>query len=147
MRFFADGTVVVHSSADEPVTAIPRLKVKPGGGNPAVSVGHYRLSGDKVVIVVRKKTTVDSHNHTRGRRARGPPPPILEQVFHMELQVHSTGRHHRHNQLTWLHYSVNTTYRSSGQTVCSQFDLNSQFPPLYFSVVKSFSNNATAPIE
>ena len=48
MRFFIDGTVVVHTSADEPVTAIPRLKLKHGGGNPSVSVGHYRLAGDKV---------------------------------------------------------------------------------------------------
>lgn len=147
MRFLSDGTVVVHTSADEPATAIPRLKIKHGGGNSSVSVGHYRVSGDKVIIVVSKKTVNDSHNQTRGRRARGPPPPIMEQVFHMELQVQSTGRRHRHNQLTWLHYSVSTKYRSSGQTVCSQFDLNNQFPPLYFSVVKSFSNNATAPLE
>ena len=27
-----------------------------------------------------------------------------------ELQISSVGRR-RHNQLTWLHYSVNTTYR------------------------------------
>ena len=48
MRFFIDGTVVIHTSADEPGTALPRLKIKHGGGNPSVSVGHYRLSGDKV---------------------------------------------------------------------------------------------------
>ena len=48
MRFFMDGTAVVHTSADEPLIAIPRLKLKHGGGNPSVSVGHYRLSGDKV---------------------------------------------------------------------------------------------------
>lgn len=145
MRFFVDGTVAIHTSADEPVTAIARLKPKQGG-NPSVSIGHYRLSGDKVIIVVNKKVTSDGHNQSRGRRAKGPPPPILKQVFHMELQINSIGRYH-HNQLTWMHYSVNTTYSSSGQTVSSQFDLNSQFPPLYFSPVRSFSNNATAPLE
>ena len=45
------GTVVIHTSADEPVTAIPRLKLK-HGGNPSVSVGHYRLSGDKVCSLI-----------------------------------------------------------------------------------------------
>ncbi|KAL9963273.1 hypothetical protein ACROYT_G032457 [Oculina patagonica] len=141
MRFFIDGTVVIHTSADEPVTAIPRLKFKQGG-NPSVSMGHYRLSGDKVIIVVHKKVMADSHNQSRGRRSKGPPSPILEQ----ELQINRTGHRH-HNQLTWMHYTVNTTYRSSGQTVCSQFDLNNQFPPLYFSAVRSFSNNAIAPVE
>ena len=38
-------------------------------------------------------------------------------------------------------------FRSSGQTVSSQFDLNNQFPPLYFSPVRSFSNNPVAPLE
>ena len=50
MRFLSDGTVVVHTSADEPATAIPRLKIKHGGGNSSVSVGHYRVSGDKVHV-------------------------------------------------------------------------------------------------
>lgn len=146
MRFFMDGTAVVHTSADEPLIAIPRLKLKHGGGNPSVSVGHYRLSGDKVIIVLNKKAASDSHNQVRGRKARTPPPPVSEQVFHMELSLSSTGRRHRHNQLTWLRYSVNTTYRSSGQTVCSNFDLDNQFPPLYFSVVKSLCHNAVAPL-
>lgn len=51
LHFLETGTVVVHTSADEPVTAIPRLKLKQGG-NPSVSVGHYRLSGDKVCFLI-----------------------------------------------------------------------------------------------
>ncbi|KAJ7382513.1 F-box only protein 9 [Desmophyllum pertusum] len=146
MRFFIDGTVVVHTSADEPVTAIARLKLKQSG-NSSVSVGRYRLSGDQVIIAIHKTVTADSHNQSRSRWAKSPPSPIMEQDFHMELQISGTGHRRHHNQLTWIHYAVNTTYRSSGQTVCSQFDLSNQFPPLYFSVVKSFSNNATAPLE
>ncbi|XP_015756888.1 PREDICTED: F-box only protein 9-like, partial [Acropora digitifera] len=146
MRFFVDGSVLLHTSADEPVTALARLKHKHGGGNPSVSVGHYRLSEDMVTIVLNRKPATDSHNQARGRKTRGPPSPILEQIFRMELKVSSTGRRRRHNRLTWAHYSVSTTYRSSGQTVCSEFDLNNQFPPLYFSVVKSFCNNAVAPL-
>ena len=49
-HFLKIGSVVIHTSADEPVTAIPRLKIK-HGGNPSVSVGHYRLSGDKVCFM------------------------------------------------------------------------------------------------
>ena len=44
-----DGSVLLHTSADEPVTALARLKHKHGGGNPSVSVGHYRLSEDMVI--------------------------------------------------------------------------------------------------
>lgn len=144
MRFFSDGTVVLHTSADEPTIAIQRLKVKLAGSNSSVSVGHYRLNGDKVTIVVNKKMATESN---KGRRTRGPPPLISEQIFHMELQIKSTKRNKHHNQLTWLYYSISTKYRSSGQTVCSQLDLNNQFPPLYFSAVKSISNSATAPLQ
>ena len=45
--FCLTGTVLIHTSADEPVTAIARLKLK-HYNSPSVSVGHYRLSGDKV---------------------------------------------------------------------------------------------------
>lgn len=45
--FFLTGTVLIYTSADEPVTAIARLKLK-HCNSPSVSVGHYRLSGDKV---------------------------------------------------------------------------------------------------
>ena len=44
---FLTGTVLIYTSADEPVTAIARLKLK-HCNSPSVSVGHYRLSGDKV---------------------------------------------------------------------------------------------------
>ena len=45
--FCLTGTVLIYTSADEPVTAIARLKLK-HCNSPSVSVGHYRLSGDKV---------------------------------------------------------------------------------------------------
>ena len=47
-----DGSVLLHTSADEPVTALARLKHKHGGGNPSVSVGHYRLSEDMVLKLI-----------------------------------------------------------------------------------------------
>lgn len=45
--FCLTGTVLIYTSADEPVTAIARLKLK-HCNSPSVSVGHYRLSGEKV---------------------------------------------------------------------------------------------------
>ena len=33
--------------------------------------------------MVSKKAANDSNNLAKGRRARGPPPPILEEVFNM----------------------------------------------------------------
>ena len=45
--FCLTGIVLIYTSADEPVTAIARLKVK-HCNSPSVSVGHYRLSGEKV---------------------------------------------------------------------------------------------------
>ena len=41
----------------------------------------------QVIVVVSKKPTVEGHIQTRGRRARVPPPPIMEQVFHMVSTV------------------------------------------------------------
>ena len=66
MRFFMDGTAVVHTSADEPLIAIPRLKLKHGGGNPSVSVGHYRLSGDKVCSSSSSSSSYCSRLHFIG---------------------------------------------------------------------------------
>ena len=48
--FCLTGTVLIYTSADEPVTAIARLKLK-HCNSPSVSVGHYRLSGDKVCVL------------------------------------------------------------------------------------------------
>ena len=45
--FCLTGTVLIYTSADEPVTAIARLKLK-HCNSPSVSLGHYRLSGEKV---------------------------------------------------------------------------------------------------
>lgn len=45
--FCLTGIVLIYTSADEPVTAIARLKLK-HCNSPSVSVGHYRLSGEKV---------------------------------------------------------------------------------------------------
>ena len=43
----------------------------------------YYLIITQVIIVVSKTVTGEGHNQSRGRRSKGPPPTILQQVFHM----------------------------------------------------------------
>ncbi|KAJ7382476.1 hypothetical protein OS493_034637 [Desmophyllum pertusum] len=119
---FDTRTVVVHTSADEPVTAIARLKLKQSG-NSSVSVGRYRLSGDQSSLPFIKQFTADSHNQSQKSMAKSPPSPIMEQDFHIELQISVPDTAATHIS---SHGSIMLSIRHTGhlgQTVCSQFDL------------------------
>ncbi|XP_066023202.1 F-box only protein 9-like [Pocillopora verrucosa] len=131
-RFCVDGTVLIYKGIDKPADVIAQRKLE-YCNRTSVFVGHYGLCGDKVIITVPAQVTAQMNAHPS------------QQAFQMELQISGVGRRH-HNQLKWLHYSVSTTYRSSGQTVLSQIDLNDQFPPFHFFQC-SFSDNFTAPLE
>ncbi|CAD0200233.1 unnamed protein product [Chrysodeixis includens] len=86
LRFFPDGLVLMYTTAEEPAVSVGHLKyrlAKPGLG---IMAGHYRLIGDKVVIMIKKanqdkKQSLASNTRFRPRRKEAE--QQQEQTFHM----------------------------------------------------------------
>ncbi|KAJ8718837.1 hypothetical protein PYW07_016393 [Mythimna separata] len=134
---------MMYTTAEEPATCVQHLRyrhVKPGLG---VMAGHYRLIGDKVVIVIKKtnqekKTAQTSNTRFRSRRKEV---EQHEQTFHLELELRSV-RSHRNSQLVWSRYSV-----CARREQWTQFELTpGKFPPFAFSRVRSYTADTQAPL-
>ncbi|KAJ8724604.1 hypothetical protein PYW08_016078 [Mythimna loreyi] len=143
LRFFSEGLVLMYTTAEEPATCVNHLKyrhAKPGLG---IMAGHYRLIGDKVVIVIKKtnqekKTAQASNTRFRSRRKEI---EQHEQTFHLELELRSV-RSHRNVQLVWSRYSV-----CARREQWTQFELTpGKFPPFAFSRVRSYTADTQAPL-
>ncbi|XP_031559049.1 F-box only protein 9-like [Actinia tenebrosa] len=141
LRFFNDGAVHVVTTPDEPQIVVPRFS------QPGLSMmqGHYKILGNKVVIILDVDSPIDSHYRARKGKRSGHS-KLLENTFRMELEIRSTSRRRRHNQLKWVRYTHCKTYRDTGQTVVSEFDITSQFPPFSYSPVRSYTQTALAPL-
>ncbi|KAJ0177629.1 hypothetical protein K1T71_006502 [Dendrolimus kikuchii] len=143
LRFFPEGLVLMWTTAEEPVSSVAALKyraTKPGLG---IMSGHYRLMGDKVVIVIKKCNSEKKQAQASNTRFRARHKQVEhhEQTFHMELELR-TVRSRRNFQLVWRRYAV-CTRRDQWTT----FELNnSKFPPFVFSRVRTYTAEAHAPL-
>ncbi|KAJ2947290.1 hypothetical protein O0L34_g17006 [Tuta absoluta] len=145
LRFFADGVVLMMTTAEEPGNCVAHLKHRGPRPHLGILSGHYRLVGDKVVIVIKKtngekKPAQASNTRFRSRR-REPLEQQYEQTFHMELEVRSV-RSRRNWQLVWRRYAISTR-RDQWTT----FDLSpNKFPPFSFSRVRQYTSETHAPL-
>jgi len=147
LKFFADGTMFMLTTPDEPSTVVQGLKWRQPRFQ-GILKGTYRLVGHNCVAgVLIRKNNVDSTSSPYFRnRIVKQPNDLMEHVFSLLLTINSIKRRH-HIQLAWSNYEVTARYRN-GQTSTSKFDLCDQnFPPIYFSRVKSFSATSEAPLE
>ncbi|XP_072416461.1 F-box only protein 9 isoform X1 [Chiloscyllium punctatum] len=152
LRFFPDSQVIMLTTPEDPQSIIPRLSVRSPRMD-AVLFGHYRLSQEtdnqtKVFAVLAKKKkeeqkTPDYQKYKYYRRA--PASSETEHSFHVGLQLCSSGRQ-RFNKLIWLHHSCLITYKSTGETAVTTFDIDKMYTPLFFSRVKSFTAFAETPL-
>ncbi|EMP40236.1 F-box only protein 9 [Chelonia mydas] len=149
MRFFPDGQVMMLTTPEDPPSIVPRLRTK-NARTDAILLGHYRLSQDtdnqtKVFAVLMKKKEekpVDYHKYRYFRRVSV---QETEHSFHVGLQLCSSGRQ-RFNKLVWIHHSCNITYKSTGETAVSAFDIDKMYTPLFFARVKSFTAFSEKPL-
>ncbi|KXJ29333.1 F-box only protein 9 [Exaiptasia diaphana] len=142
IRFFNNGSVIVFTTPEEPQYIVPRLNQS----GLSLRYGYYKVIGSKVVIDLDVDVKpIDSGN--RGRKNRKVISQYLENKFHMELEIRSTGKRHPHNQLVWSCYYHRRTYRDTGETVVSNFDLRTQFPPFFYSRVRSYTKASHAPLK
>ncbi|XP_048453380.1 F-box only protein 9 isoform X1 [Rhincodon typus] len=151
LRFFPDSQVIMLTTPEDPQSIVPRLSVRSPRMD-AVLFGHYRLSQEtdnqtKVFAVLAKKKkeekTPDYQKYRYYRRA--PASSETEHSFHVGLQLCSSGRQ-RFNKLIWLHHSCQITYKSTGETAVTTFDIDKMYTPLFFARVKSFTAFAETPL-
>ncbi|CAK1579033.1 unnamed protein product [Parnassius mnemosyne] len=86
LRFFHDGVVLMWTTAEEPASCVAQLKYRTAKPSLGIMAGHYRLVGDKVVIVIKKisseKKPAQTTN-TRFRSRRKDTHEQQEQTFHL----------------------------------------------------------------
>ncbi|XP_037321413.1 F-box only protein 9 [Pungitius pungitius] len=148
LRFFPDGHVVMVTTPEDPLLVVPRLRTK-NIRMDSVLLGHFRLSQEtdnqtKVFAVVCKKKE-KATEFQRNRFCRRNPPPEAEHSFHVGLQLCSGGRQ-SFSKLVWIHHSCHITYKLSGETVITAFDLDSMYTPFFFARVKSYTAFSDQPL-
>ncbi|XP_016373053.1 F-box only protein 9 isoform X1 [Sinocyclocheilus rhinocerous] len=150
LRFFPDGQVMMLTTPEDPLVTVPRLRTK-NSRMDSIMFGHYRLSQDtdnqtKVYVVVSKRKEEQKvAEYQRSRFCRRNPAPEAERSFHVGLQLSSGGRQ-RFNKLVWIHHSCHITYRSTGETVVTAFDVDKMYTPLFFARVKSYTAFSERPL-
>ncbi|XP_007934468.1 F-box only protein 9 [Orycteropus afer afer] len=115
----------------------------------AILLGHYRLSQDadnqtKVFAVITKKKEEKPLDY-KYRYFRRVPVQEAEQSFHVGLQLCSSG-HQRFNKLIWIHHSCHVTYKSTGETAVTAFEIDKMYTPLFFARVRSYTAFSERPL-
>ncbi|CAJ1067520.1 F-box only protein 9 [Xyrichtys novacula] len=149
LRFFSDGHVVMLTTPEDPLTVIPRLRTRNTRMDSAL-LGHYRLSQEtdnqtKVFAVVCKKKEEKAAEFQKNRFCRRNPLPEAEHSFHVGLHLSSGGRQN-FSKLVWIHHSCHITYRLTGETVVTAFDLDRMYTPFFFARVKSYTAFSEQPL-
>ncbi|XP_071769384.1 F-box only protein 9 isoform X1 [Centroberyx gerrardi] len=149
LRFFPDGQAMMLTTPEDPLSIVPRLRSRSTRMD-SVLLGHYRLSQEtdnqtKVFVVVCKRKEEKVAEIPRNRFCRRNPAPEAEHSFHVGLQLSSGGRQ-RFNKLVWIHHSCHITYRSTGETVVTAFDLDKMYTPFFFARVKSYTAFSERPL-
>ncbi|CAN9499918.1 unnamed protein product [Ophioblennius macclurei] len=148
-RFFPDGQVIMLTTPEDPLSVVPRLRTK----NPrvdAVLFGHFRLSQEtdnqtKVFAVVSKKKEEKAAEFQKNRFYRRSAAPETEHSFHVGLHLSSGGRQ-SFSKLVWIHHSCHITYKLTGETVVTAFDLDRMYTPFFFARVKSYTASSEQPL-
>lgn len=149
MRFFPDGQIIMITTPEEPQTIVPRLRTK-NSRTDAMLLGHYRLSQDtdnqtKVFAVITNKKEEKSAEYQKYRYFRRAQVQETDRSFHVGLQLCSSGRY-RFNKLVWIHHSCQISYKSTGETAVTAFDIDKMYTPLFFARVKSFTSVSERPL-
>lgn len=148
IRFFPDGHVMMLTTPEEPQSIVPRLRTR-NTRTDAILLGHYRLSQDtdnqtKVFAVITKKKEEKPLDY-KYRYFRRVPVQEAEQSFHVGLQLCSSG-HQRFNKLIWIHHSCHITYKSTGETAVTAFEIDKMYTPLFFARVRSYTALSERPL-
>lgn len=147
VRVFSDGVMLMYNTPDEPQNVITKLR-KLNCPLPGIMVGRYRTVSDVVTAVLHKENVKEYdpnlHRYRRKNRINNNQVPEAEQTFHVEFGIYG-GLERINMKLEFNCYSCHTRYRSTSNTNTTEFDTDN-FPPLYFSRVKSFNTTSHKPL-
>lgn len=79
------------------------------------------------------------------RYFRRVPVQEADHSFHVGLQLCSSG-HQRFNKLIWIHHSCHITYKATGETAVSAFEIDKMYTPLLFARVRSYTAFSERPL-
>ncbi|KAM9365196.1 F-box only protein 9 [Pholidichthys leucotaenia] len=149
LRFFPDGYVIMLTTPEEPLSVVPRLRTR-NTRMDSVLLGHFRLLQEtdnqtKVFAVVCKKKEEKPTEFQKNRFCRRNPAPETEHSFHVGLSLSSGGRQ-SFSKLVWIHHSCHITYKMTGETVVTAFDLDKMYTPFFFVRVKSYTAFSEHPL-
>ncbi|XP_068183251.1 F-box only protein 9 isoform X1 [Antennarius striatus] len=148
LRFFPDGQVIMMTTPEDPLTIVPYLNHHNSRMDSAL-FGHFRLSQETdnqtKVFAVCKKREEKVTEIPRNRFYRQNQTPEAEHTFHVGLHL-SSGGVHRFNKLAWFHHSCHITYKQTGETVVTAFDLKRKYTPFHFVRVKSYTAFCEQPL-
>ncbi|XP_052096986.1 F-box only protein 9-like isoform X2 [Mytilus californianus] len=149
MRFFPDGVMLMMSSSEDPYTTLSKLRSE-STREQGLLKGRYRFNGDRITSVLKRVKTKDSSlNYYPWKRQprQQIDPNDMEQTFQVEMEIQNH-KDRCHAKLVWLHYSVTTCYKATGQLNETDFELNNKnYPPLLFSRVLSYTAESESPLE
>jgi len=150
IRFFPDGMVLIYTSADEPRTAVARLKSRYSIRDPSLIYGNYRLQNNRVVIVAKRVAQrAPTMTSTQRRGGKDLPSSDIEQTMHMEFEMSDAGKK-KHYQLIWAHYEIRFANKRTGDERSTILDVANDrhaYPSLVFSRVKSYTLAAEQPLK
>ncbi|KAL9892916.1 F-box only protein 9 [Glossina fuscipes fuscipes] len=162
LRFLTDGTVFMMTSADEPAQAVSRLR-NINQNKTEILKGRYRLYGNTLSIVLKKQQQPQLQTKFISASTNLPSTATLiygrqrrnnvnladdnagnSTKYCLEFRILNTTKR-KFGQLMWVHYSIVQT-RNKHETT-SEFDLSpSKYPPLWFSIVRSYHSDADKPL-
>ncbi|XP_053381965.1 F-box only protein 9-like [Mercenaria mercenaria] len=139
IRFFSEGKVLMMTSPEDPLVTLPKFKYS-HVTIPGMMKGVYKLSGNRVTGVLKRvQTSENTANYKNKRNKNQKTQYEVQQTFHIELEIQNVGKRNG-CKLSWVHYSVRTFYKSTGENNDTDFELSDRaYPALLFSRVKSFS--------
>uniref|UniRef100_A0A1A7WEB6 F-box only protein n=1 Tax=Iconisemion striatum TaxID=60296 RepID=A0A1A7WEB6_9TELE len=149
LRFFPDGQVLMLTTPEDPLSVVSRLRTR-NTRMDSVLLGHFRLLQEtdnqtKVFAVVCKRKEEKTAEIQRNRFCRRNPASEAEHIFHVGLHLTSRG-HQSFNKLVWIHHSCHITYKLTGETMITAFDLDKMYTPFFFARVKSYTAFSEQPL-
>ena len=128
------------TTADDPHQSLPLLRYR-NPKNSNVLVGHYRINGQTISIVLKRDFVSDSNQLSRKYKNKSRDKIVSTQTLNISLDVKNVKKRCNH-QLLWRSYSVQYK-KPNGQESATNFDLTpNKFPSFWFSRVKSYVSEA-----
>ncbi|VDM95670.1 unnamed protein product [Thelazia callipaeda] len=142
LRFFADGTALMITTADAPSQVVGLLKSKTPSAA-GILIGRYWILDQdciKAEFYRRCEQTVQRKRRTHKSRHQLLPYGVIDQKFDMKLHFGDGKKRQAHCVLHLNEYTCTVTY-SNGEKSTNSLDTSDHqtYPPLFFSRVKSYS--------